>query len=202
MKDFKAELTPTDIACEKCGKPMVIKWGRNGQFLACSGYPDCKTTRPFIRKENGEVEAAPEETTDELCPKCKSPMVVKRGRFGKFLACSRYPDCNHTQGMSTGVACPEDGGMLVERRSRFGKMFYSCSNYPDCKFATWYKPLPRACPQCNAPFLVEKYSKKTGPYIACLKKECGYKEEPKIEGQESGIEGPPAEEKAGKTDAE
>jgi DNA topoisomerase-1 len=183
MKDFKAELVPTDIMCEKCGKPMVMKWGRNGQFLACSGYPDCKTTRPFIRNENGQVEAAPEETTNEICPKCKSPMVVKRGRFGKFLACSRYPDCNHTQGMSTGVPCPEDGGMLVERRSRFGKMFYSCANYPECKFATWYKPLPRACPQCNAPFLVEKYSKKTGPYIACLKKECGYKEEPKVEGQ-------------------
>jgi DNA topoisomerase-1 len=202
MKDFKAELTPTDIACEKCGKPMVIKWGRNGQFLACSGYPDCKTTRPFIRKENGEVEAAPEETTDELCPKCKSPMVVKRGRFGKFLACSRYPECNHTQGMSTGVACPEDGGMLVERRSRFGKMFYSCANYPDCKFATWYKPIPRACPQCNAPFLVEKYSKKTGPYIACLKKECGYKEEPKTEEQGSGSQGPLAEEKTQKTGTE
>jgi DNA topoisomerase-1 len=195
MKDFKAELTPTDIACEKCGKPMVIKWGRNGQFLACSGYPDCKTTKPFIRKENGEVEAAPEETTDELCPKCNSPMVVKRGRFGKFLACSRYPECNHTQGMSTGVACPEDGGKLVERRSRFGKMFYSCANYPDCKFATWYKPIPRACPQCNAPFLVEKFSKKTGPYIACLKKECGYKEEPKMEGQS-------AENSGQKTDAE
>ena len=202
MKDFKAELTPTDIACEKCGKPMVIKWGRNGQFLACSGYPECKTTRPFIRKENGEVEAAPEETTDELCPKCKSPMVVKRGRFGKFLACSRYPECNHTQGMSTGVACPEDGGMLVERRSRFGKMFYSCANYPDCKFATWYKPVPRACPQCNAPFLVEKYSKKTGPYIACLKKECGYKEEPKSEEQGSVIQGPLAEEKTQKTGTE
>jgi DNA topoisomerase-1 len=202
MKDFKAELTPTDIACEKCGKPMVIKWGRNGQFLACSGYPDCKTTRPFIRKENGEVEAAPEETTDELCPKCKSPMVVKRGRFGKFLACSRYPECNHTQGMSTGVACPEDGGMLVERRSRFGKMFYSCANYPDCKFATWYKPIPRACPQCNAPFLVEKYSKKTGPYIACLKKECGYKEEPKTEEQGSGSQGQLAEEKTQKTGTE
>ncbi|OGW46133.1 MAG: DNA topoisomerase I [Nitrospirae bacterium GWC2_57_9] len=181
MKDFKAELTPTDINCEKCGKPMVIKWGRNGQFLACSGYPDCKTTKPFIRKENGEVEAAPEETTDEICPKCGSAMVVKRGRFGKFLACSRYPECNHTQGMSTGVACPEDGGKIVERRSRFGKMFYSCANYPDCKFAVWYKPIPRACPQCGAPFLLEKYSKKTGPYIACMKKECDYKEELKAE---------------------
>ena len=190
MKDFKAELTPTDITCEKCGKPMVIKWGRNGQFLACSGYPDCKNTKPFIRKENGEVEAAPEETTDELCPKCGSPMVVKRGRFGKFLACSRYPDCSHTQGMSTGVACPEDGGKIVERRSRFGKMFYSCANYPACKYAIWYKPVLRACPQCAAPFLVEKYSKKTGPFIACLNKECGYKEEPQPAGQtaESGAQ--------------
>ncbi|HEX9136240.1 MAG TPA: type I DNA topoisomerase, partial [Nitrospirota bacterium] len=114
MKDFKSEQTPTDITCEKCGKPMVIKWGRNGQFLACSGYPDCKNTKPFVRNENGEVEAAPEETTDEKCPKCGSPMVIKRGRFGKFLACSRYPECNHTQGMSTGVTCPEDGGNIVE----------------------------------------------------------------------------------------
>ncbi|HTG02064.1 MAG TPA: type I DNA topoisomerase, partial [Nitrospirota bacterium] len=176
MKDFKAEQVPTDIVCEKCGKPMVVKWGRNGQFLACSGYPDCKNTKPFVRNENGVVEAAPEETTDELCPKCGSGMVVKRGRFGKFLACSRYPECNHTQGMSTGVTCPEDGGKIVERRSRFGKMFYSCANYPACKYAIWYKPLQRACPQCAAPFLVEKYSKKTGPFIACLNKECGYKE--------------------------
>jgi DNA topoisomerase-1 len=189
MKDFKAEQTPTDINCEKCGKPMVIKWGRNGQFLACSGYPDCKNTKPFIRTENGEVQAAPEETTDELCPKCNSPMVVKRGRFGKFLACSRYPDCNHTQGMSTGVLCPEDGGKIVERRSRFGKVFYSCANYPDCKFAVWYKPVPRACPQCGAPFLIEKFSKKTGPYIACYKKECGYKEAPKTEMAEATAEG-------------
>jgi DNA topoisomerase-1 len=186
MKDFKSEQTPTDITCEKCGKPMVIKWGRNGQFLACSGYPDCKNTKPFVRKENGEVEAVPEETTDETCPKCGSPMVIKRGRFGKFLACSRYPECNHTQGMSTGVTCPEDGGKIVERRSRFGKVFYSCSNYPACKFAIWYKPVSRACPRCGAPFLVEKYSKKTGPYIACLKKECGYKEEPKAEAAMQG----------------
>jgi DNA topoisomerase-1 len=193
MKDFKAEPTPTDITCEKCGKPMVIKWGRNGQFLACSGYPECKNTKPFVRKENGEVEAAPEETTDEICPKCGSAMVVKRGRFGKFLACSRYPECNYTQGVSTGVACPEDGGKIVERRSRFGKVFYSCSNYPACKFAIWYKPVPRACPQCGAPFLVEKFSKKTGPYIACLKKECGYKEEPKAEGRTEGDSGQKAE---------
>jgi DNA topoisomerase-1 len=185
MKDFKAEQAPTDINCEKCGKPMIIKWGRNGQFLACSGYPDCKNTKPFIRTENG-VESAPEETTDELCPKCNSPMMIKRGRFGKFLACSRYPECNHTQGMSTGVTCPADSGKIVERRSRFGKMFYSCANYPACKFALWYKPIQRACPRCNAPFLIEKYSKKTGPYLACYKKECGYKEEPTTVAEDQG----------------
>ncbi len=185
MKDFKAEQTPTDIACDKCGRPMVVKWGRNGQFLACSGYPECKNTKPFVRTENGAIEAAPEETTDEICPKCGSGMVVKRGRFGKFLACSRYPECNHTQGMSTGVLCPEDGGKIVERRSRFGKVFYSCANYPNCKFAVWYKPVPRPCPQCGAPFLTEKFSKKTGPYIACYKKECGYKEAPMTEGHEA-----------------
>ncbi|MEK6744729.1 MAG: type I DNA topoisomerase [Nitrospirota bacterium] len=176
MKDFNADQPPTDIACDKCGKPMIVKWGRNGQFLACSGYPDCKNAKPFVRTENGGVEAAPEETTNELCPKCGSGMVIKRGKFGKFLACSRYPECKHTQGMSTGVLCPDDGGMLVERRSRFGKMFYSCANYPDCKFAVWDKPVTRPCPQCGAPFLTEKFSKKTGAYIACYKKECGYKE--------------------------
>jgi len=117
--------------------------------------------------------------------------VIKRGKFGKFLACSRYPECKHTQGMSTGVLCPEDGGMLVERRSRFGKMFYSCANYPDCKFAVWDKPVTRPCPQCGAPFLTEKFSKKTGPYIACYKKECGYKEAPVAAGQ--GTEGQGAE---------
>ncbi len=186
MKDFKAEQTPTDIACDKCGRPMVVKWGRNGQFLACSGYPDCKNTKPFVRTASGGIEAAPEETTDEICPKCGSGMVVKRGRFGKFLACSRYPECNHTQGMSTGVLCPEDGGKIVERRSRFGKVFYSCANYPNCKFAVWYKPVPRPCPQCGAPFLTEKFSKKTGPFIACYKKECGYKEAAQTEGQGSG----------------
>jgi len=196
MKDFKAEQTPTDINCEKCGKPMIIKWGRNGQFLACSGYPDCKSTRPFVRTENGGVEAAPEETTDEICPKCGSPMMIKRGRFGKFLACSKYPECKYTQGMSTGVLCPEDGGKLVERRSRFGKAFYSCANYPECKFAIWNKPLPRPCPLCNAPFLVEKYSKKTGLSVTCMKKDCEYKEEPKAEGEGSGVQGPEEKQKS------
>lgn len=186
MKNVKAEQTETDILCDKCGKPMVIKWGKNGQFLACSAYPECKNTRPLVRKENGEIEAAAEEKTDEKCTKCGSPMLIKRGRFGKFLACSRYPECNYTQGISTGVACPQDGGRIVERRSRFGKIFYSCSNYPDCKFALWNKPVARPCPKCGSPFLVEKFSKKTGLYIACNNKECGYKEDSTPETEPAG----------------
>jgi DNA topoisomerase-1 len=90
--------------------------------------------------------------------------------------------------MSTGVLCPVDGGKIVERRSRFGKSFYSCANYPECKFAIWNKPVLRPCPQCGAPFLVEKYSKKTGLSVVCMKKECGYKEELKADAVEQGAE--------------
>jgi len=114
-------------------------------------------------------------------------MVVKRGRFGKFLACSRYPECNHTQGMSTGVACPRrrhDRGAALPLRQDVLLL----RELPQLQVRVWYKPVPRACPQCGAPFLTEKFSKKTGPYIACYKKECGYKEVPVTAGQ--GAEGP------------
>jgi DNA topoisomerase I len=177
MRDIKREETPTDIVCEKCSKTMVIKWGRHGHFLACSGYPECKSTKEFRKSEDGKIEIVPELTTDEICGECKAPMVVKNGRFGKFLACSRYPECKHTRSISSGVKCPEPGceGDLVERRSRRGKSFYGCSKYPKCTHATWNKPVKQACPQCSNPYLVEKFSKKDGAYLACPKKECGYK---------------------------
>ncbi|MBI5888031.1 MAG: type I DNA topoisomerase [Deltaproteobacteria bacterium] len=139
MKNIKTEETPTDIACEKCGKQMVIKWGRNGKFLACSGYPDCKNTKDFKTDEAGNVvalERAAPEITDEKCPKCGSSMLIKSGRFGRFLACSKYPECKTTSPLTTGVPCPENcGGKIVEKRSRWGKVFFSCSNYPKCKYA-------------------------------------------------------------------
>ncbi len=143
MKNVKAEETPTDINCEKCGKMMVIKWGRKGKFLACSGYPECKNTKDFTVNEEGKVIPMERvaETTETPCPKCGKPMVVKSGRFGRFLACSDYPDCKSTLPLSTGITCPEgDGGMLVERRTKRGRVFYSCSNYPKCKYATWEFP--------------------------------------------------------------
>jgi DNA topoisomerase-1 len=103
-------------------------------------------------------------------------MVVKRGRFGKFLACSGYPECKTSKPISIGVTCPDcKQGYLTERRSRFGKIFFGCNRYPDCKFAAWDRPLPEACPQCQSPYLVQKYSKRDGPFIACPNKECDYR---------------------------
>ena len=172
----KPEDIPTDVKCEKCGKPMVIKWGRNGKFLACSGYPECKNTKNFVTEENGNIKVAEErvETTDEKCPKCDSPMALKSGRFGKFLACSKYPECKTTKAIATGIKCPEDGGDIVERRSKKGKVFWSCGNYPKCKFALWYKPVIQKCPKCGYDFLFEKRSKTGTVTLQCPKKDCGY----------------------------
>ncbi len=143
MKSVKEDVTPTDIICDKCGKPMVIKWGRRGKFLACTGYPECTNTGDFTTDESGAVKVAERrDETDEKCPECSSPMVIKSGRFGRFLACSRYPECKKTMPYSTGVACPEDGcgGVLVERRTKKGRVFFGCSKYPACKHATWKLP--------------------------------------------------------------
>jgi DNA topoisomerase-1 len=178
MRDVKREEIPTDIVCEKCGSMMVIKWGRMGQFLACSNYPECKNIRNFRRVASGKIEVVEEkvEVTGEICPKCGKPMVVKTGRFGKFIACSDYPTCKTTKPLTTGVKCPDCGkGEITEKRSKKGKVFYSCSRYPECKFATWNRPVPEICPHCSAPFLVEKYSKSEGNYLACIKEGCGYK---------------------------
>ena len=140
MKNIKAEEIPTDIVCEKCSSMMVIKWGRKGKFLACSAYPECKNTKDFTTGEDGKIVALEKtaEVTETQCPTCGKQMVVKSGRFGRFLACSDYPNCKSTLPYSTGVPCPEgDGGMLVERRTKKGRVFFSCSKYPSCKFATW-----------------------------------------------------------------
>jgi DNA topoisomerase-1 len=170
MRDVKREQIPTDATCEQCGSKMVKRWGKRGYFLACSSYPECRYTREV--EENGEPQKV---ETDVKCEKCGSPMVIKNGKFGRFLACSNYPTCKSTQSLNTGVRCPQEGceGMLVERRTRKGRTFYSCSNYPKCTFALWDKPIPEKCPQCNAPFLIEKLGK-GGVVKRCHRKECGY----------------------------
>ncbi len=140
------QVQATDVQCPECGRPMVIRWGRRGRFLACTGFPECKGTRPL----EGEEQEAPQET-DEKCPECSSPMLIRSGRFGKFLACSRYPECKGRKPLAnkTGVQCPRDGGDLLERRSRRGRTFYGCANYPNCDFTIWTKPLARPCPSCG-----------------------------------------------------
>ena len=172
---------PTNIPCEKCGRLMEIKWGRNGKFLACPGYqddPPCKNTQNFEKLPDGTIKivAKQDETTDEKCEKCGSPMVIKTGRFGKFIACSAYPTCKTTKPIPLGVKCPQDGGDLTQKRSKKGRTFFACANYPKCEFALWDRPVPRPCPQCHAPFLIEKYSKQAGASVVCRVDTCGYKE--------------------------
>jgi len=174
---------PTDIPCEKCGRMMEIKWGRNGKFLACPGYkedPPCKNTQNFEKLPDGTIKIVPKQelTTDQVCDKCGSSMVVKTGRFGKFIACSAYPACKTTKPLALGVKCPqpECGGDLVQKRTRKGRSFYACGRYPQCEFALWDRPVNKACPTCSAPFLIEKISKQDGRSVQCRNEDCGYRE--------------------------
>jgi DNA topoisomerase I len=160
--------------CENCGKPMAMKRGRFGQFLACTGYPECKTTRKIITTKQGMTAAKPDQILDEKCPKCESNLVLKQGRFGEFTACSNYPACKYVKQKSTGLVCPKDGGDVVERKSRRGKVFYGCANYPDCDFVLWNKPILEPCPQCGEKFLIEKITKRHGRQLMCHKDDCDY----------------------------
>ena len=175
MRNLKAEETSTDVVCDKCKSPMVKKWGRFGWFLKCTG---CDNTTNLTQDENGNINRKEEQTTDTVCSKCGKNMVVKEGRFGRFLGCSGYPECKNTMPISLGVKCPEEDcpGELCERRTKKGKIFFGCSNYPKCSHALWDKPIPEKCPQCDAPFLVEKYIRGKGYFKTCLNKNCGYKE--------------------------
>jgi DNA topoisomerase-1 len=170
QESIRADLQKeTEERCDVCGRPMVIRWGRNGRFIACSGYPECKNTKPL------EEESQQPQVSDEKCEKCGNPMLVKSGRFGKFLACSNYPACKTTRAIPVGVPCPRAGcgGMIVERRSKKGKVFYGCNKYPSCDFVSWYKPVKNSCPACANSYLLQKYSKVKGNYLECP--ECKHK---------------------------
>jgi DNA topoisomerase-1 len=180
MRNVKTEETPTDLVCEKCGSPMIIKWGRNGKFIACKNYPDCRNTMNFSKDENGAIsEVRPvENMTDTDCPKCGRKMVVKQGKFGSFLGCSGYPECKSTMAISLGIKCLMEGcgGEITEKRTRKGKIFFGCTNYPKCTYATWDKPIAEPCPECAAAFILEKYDRKHGRYKTCSNPDCGYKD--------------------------
>jgi len=188
MLSLKAVGMPTDLVCPECNSKLTIRVGKNGHFLGCSRYPECTHTRNYTRDEKGvihPVEPPSDETSDRVCEKCGKPMLIKQGKYGSFYACSGYPECKNTQsvvsnngGETTGVNCPEKGcgGTLVQRKSKRGKIFYGCSNFPNCNFAVWDKPVAKECPECGARFLLEKTTKKQGAFQACHTKGCGYKQ--------------------------
>ncbi|UFS68573.1 type I DNA topoisomerase [Geomonas sp. RF6] len=175
----KSELTTeaTDETCPECTKPLVVKLGKFGKFFACSGYPECRYIRPLDKEAGEPVEPV---VSDEKCDKCGSAMLVKDGRFGKYLACSAYPACKNIQPLvkpkGTGITCIEcKEGELIEKKSRFGKLFYSCNRYPQCKFALWDLPVEQPCPKCGYPILVKKVYKREGEFLKCPKEGCDYK---------------------------
>ncbi len=231
MKDVKAMEEKTDEVCDKCGSPMVIKWGRYGKFLACSNYPECKNTRqlegggeggpelheevanercpkhpdqamvlrkgrfgPFlacslypecketkrlVRGEGGALQAEKLTPIDEKCPECGNPLTWRRGRYGAFIACSNYPTCKYIkkkEAREIGMTCPECGqGAVVERKGRWGRFFYGCKRYPECKFTAYNKPIPEPCPDCGRAYLLEKETKRDGRVVFCGSEDCHYK---------------------------
>jgi DNA topoisomerase I len=231
MENIKATEVETDEVCDKCGKKMVIKWGRYGKFLACQGYPECKNTRqleggegtdapelhedvakevcsndqqpmvlkkgrfgPFlactnypeckvtkrlIRGEGGKLQVEQLPAIDEKCPECGKDLTWRRGRFGPFIACSNYPDCKYIkkkEAREIGFTCPECGqGQVVERKGRWGRFFYGCRRYPECRFTAYHKPIPEPCPDCGRAFLLEKETKKEGKVVFCGNEACHFK---------------------------
>lgn len=181
MRSVKGGI-PSGVDCPECNRPLVIKFGKAGPFLACSGYPECKYTSNFARNSEGKVEMV-EKTTPQYekvgeCPKCGKDLVIKKSRTGSsFIACTGYPDCDYAASLPTGVHCPAcSTGMLVEKSSKRGKIFYSCDRYPDCKYAMWDRPVPEQCPECGNPYLVEKKSR-DGKRIMCPNGNCSYTRE-------------------------
>ena len=171
----------TDIKCEKCGSTMLIRFGRNGAFLACSKYPDCKGTANFTRDEEGNIQVLEAEPVIRekvgTCPECKGDLVMKKARTGsRFIACDNYPKCKYTRPLSTGISCPVEKceGELVEKGSRRGKVFYGCDQYPKCDYAVWNYPVDEKCPECGSKILVRKSTKTRGEHVACPEKTCKY----------------------------
>lgn len=176
LASWKPESVKTDIACEECGALMIKKWGKNGWFLSCERYPECKGTKDLT----ADGAPNPVRETDIVCDKCGKPMVIKTGRFGEFLSCTGYPACKNARPVPLGVPCPKCGGDIIEirPRKRGGRTFYGCSNYnaeQKCDFKLWQRPVPMVCPKCDAKFLTRAGGKK--PMLVCATKDCGFKQE-------------------------
>ena len=147
-----------------------IKWGKNGQFFACSNYPDCNSTEDFKKALDGTYTIVDKVFAKDACPTCGKRMAIKKGKYGKFLACEEYPGCATTLPFTLEVHCPLCKiGKFAEKKSRFGKLFYGCSNYPTCSNAMWSKPYAFDCASCGNPVMGEKFTKKNGKQLECPK---------------------------------
>ncbi len=171
MKNLKKQSIPTGVHCRKCADgEYQIKWGKNGQFLACSNYPDCNSTEDFKKSLDGVITIVEKEFAKDPCPTCGKRMAIKKGKYGKFLACEDYPQCATTLPFTLDVQCPLCKiGKFAEKKSRFGKLFYGCSNYPACSNAMWTKPYAFDCAACGHPVMGEKFTKKNGKQLECPK---------------------------------
>lgn len=171
MKNLKKQSIPTGVHCRKCADgEYQIKWGKNGQFLACSNYPDCNSTEDFKKSLDGVITIIEKEFAKDPCPTCGKRLAIKKGKYGKFLACEDYPQCATTLPFTLDVQCPEcKVGKFAEKKSRFGKLFYGCSNYPACNNAMWTKPYAFDCASCGHPVMGEKFTKKNGKQLECPK---------------------------------
>jgi len=174
-KDVTTELL--EDKCPKCEKPLSIRLGKRGRFIGCTGYPECDYTQD-LGSVDGE-KAEPEVIEGRSCPSCTHPLHIKAGKYGKFIGCSNYPQCKHMEPLEkpadTGVLCPKcNQAQILQRKSRKGKIFYSCGDYPKCDYALWNEPIDKACPQCAWPILTSKESKRFGKQILCPREGCGY----------------------------
>lgn len=173
-KDVTQELL--DESCPKCQKPLATRLGKRGKFIGCTGYPECDYTR---NSDGAPTTYTPEVIGDRTCTECGGALHIKQGRFGKFIGCSQYPKCKHIEPLEkpqdTGITCPLcHQGHLLKRKSRYGKIFYSCATYPTCTYAVWHEPIAESCPQCQWPLLTLKTTKRKGTQKVCPQKTCGF----------------------------
>lgn len=181
-----------DEQCPECNSQLSIRLGRNGRFIGCTNYPDCSYTRNL----NDDAQSAePQIVEGRSCPKCQKDLIIKTGRYGKFIGCSSYPDCKHIEPLEkpldTDVQCPKcKKGNILKRKSRNGKIFYSCEKYPKCDYAIWNAPVKENCPECNWPILALKTTKRRGTEKVCPQKECKFATP--YEGDPEDAEGPKA----------
>jgi DNA topoisomerase-1 len=169
---------PIDEQCPDCGKQLQLSLGRSGFFIGCSGYPECKYTRN-VGEDRGSAE--PEVVEGRSCPQCESPLIIRNGRYGKFIGCSSYPKCKYIEPLekpeNTGVQCPQcKKGHMLKRKSRRGKIFFSCERYPECDYAIWNQPLAQPCPQCHWPITSIKITKRSGSQRVCPQQDCKFAE--------------------------